>query len=173
MTTTIRRFGLGLGGALVVLGAIAAVHASAQNTAGAPGAFMGHRGARGIGGGLPLGRLAAKLGLSDAQKDQIKTIMLSHRDEWKSLADRAAAARKALNDAVTADTIDENAIRQASAAQAAVQADRAVARARVHAEVFQVLTPDQQKQARDLQAQMKAKADQFRQRLEQRRGGQP
>jgi periplasmic protein CpxP/Spy len=173
MTTLVRRFGLGLGAALVVLGAIAAVHASSQNTAAGPAPFMGHRNARGMGGGLPFGRLAGQLGLSDAQKDQIKTIMQSHRDEWKSLADRASAARKALNDAVTADTVDENAIRQASAAQAAVQADMAVTRARVHAEVFQVLTPDQQKQAKELRAQMKAKQDQFRQRLEQRRGGQP
>ena len=84
-----------------------------------------------MGGGLgPLRMIAARLGLTDAQKSQIKTIMQSHGEEWKDLAARAATARKALHDAVTADAIDDNAIRQASAGVAAVEADAAVARAR-------------------------------------------
>ena len=45
--------------------------------------------------------------------------------------------------AVTADTIDEALIRQKSAEVAAVDADMAVARARAHAEVFQILTAEQ------------------------------
>src|SRR5262249_61694630 len=106
----------------------------------------------------------------DQQKDQIEAILQSHRDEWKAHSDRAAAARKTLSDAVAADTVDENAIRAASAAEASVRADMAVARARVHAEIFQVLTPDQQKQAKELHAQMQARMDGFRQRLFQRFG---
>ncbi len=164
MTTLTRRIGLALGAAALATGSIAAVYASTQNTADSPRAFMGHR----MGGGFGLGRIAAKLNLSDTQKDQIKTVVQSHRDEWKALADRAASARKALNAAVTADTIDETAIRQASSALAGVQGDIAVARARARAEIFQVLTPEQQAQAKQMEARVRARADQFRQRFQNR-----
>src|SRR5438477_12804789 len=95
----------------------------------------------------PLRMIASQLGLSDAQKEQIKSIAQAHREEWKALADREIGAHQALNAAVTADQVDEAAIRQRSAELATVQADTAVARARAHAEVFQVLTPDQQAKA--------------------------
>jgi periplasmic protein CpxP/Spy len=86
----------------------------------------------------------------DAQKDQIKTIADSHKDDWKSLADRARTAHGALNQAVTADTVDEALIRQRSADVAAVDADMAVARARVHTEVSQILTSEQKTKLKSL-----------------------
>ena len=90
---------------------------------------------------LPM--LGRDLELTDAQRDQIKAIADSHKDDWKALADRARTAHMALNEAVTADTIDEALIRQKSSEVAAVDADMAVARARAHAEVFQILTAEQ------------------------------
>ena len=60
------------------------------------------------------------------------------------LADRARTAHGALQAAVTADTVDDALIRQKSAEAAAVGADMAVARARSDAEVFQILTADQE-----------------------------
>jgi protein CpxP len=101
-------------------------------------------------GMLPM--LARELNISDAQKAQIKTIADSHRDEWKALGDRARTAHDALQQAVTADAVDEGLIRQRSAEVAAVEADMAVARARTHAEVFQLLTPEQKTQAKTLQS---------------------
>ena len=44
----------------------------------------------------PLRFAASQLGLSDAQKDQIKAIAGSHAGEWKGLADRERQARQAL-----------------------------------------------------------------------------
>ena len=99
--------------------------------------------------------LGRQLTLTDTQRDQINSISDSHKDEWQALAGRERAARMALQDAVTADTIDEGAIRQKSAELAAVDADAAVARARAHAEVLQVLTADQKAQLKTLQADMK------------------
>jgi Spy/CpxP family protein refolding chaperone len=90
-----------------------------------------------------LPRLGREVGLTDAQRDQIKAIADSHQDEWKGLADRARTARMALNAAVTAEAIDEALIRQKSSELAAVDADMAVARARTHAEVFKILTAAQ------------------------------
>ena len=107
---------------------------------------------------LPM--LGPRLGLTDAQQDQIKAIAAAHKDEWKALADRGRAAHLALDDAIGADTINEALIRQKSAEAAAVDADVAVARAHARAEVFQILTADQKTQLKTMQAQMKEHAGQ-------------
>ena len=103
--------------------------------------------------GLPP-MLMDRLNLTDAQREQVKSVMDSHRDEMKALAERGFAAHKALNAVVAGDQFDESAIRTKSADVAAIDADMAVLGARIHGEVWQVLTPDQRKQAKDLQAQM-------------------
>jgi Spy/CpxP family protein refolding chaperone len=163
MTATVKRMPLTLGAALVAigLGAGAYVHAQDQNTNQAPQPFRGGRmgpGGPGRGAGGPMGMLpmlGPQLGLSDAQRDQIKTIAATHKDEWKALADRGRTAHVALDGAIAADAIDEAVIRQKSAEAAAVDADVAVARAHAHAEVLQILTADQKTQLKTMQAQMK------------------
>jgi Spy/CpxP family protein refolding chaperone len=52
---------------------------------------------------------------------------------------------------------------------AAVDADAAVLRAKVHSEVWALLTPEQQQKARELKAQRVERRAQMRERLEQRR----
>jgi Spy/CpxP family protein refolding chaperone len=172
MTKTVKRISLGLGTGLIALGITAAAHAFAQNTNQTPGPFSG-RGMMGPGGpgrggqmgpgsrggpGGPMGMLpmlAPRLGLTDTQRDQIKNIAESHRGEWNALAARARVAHQALNEAVTADAIDEPLIRQRSADVAAVEADVAIARAHAHAEVLQLLTDDQKARLKTRQTQMK------------------
>jgi Spy/CpxP family protein refolding chaperone len=172
--TVIRRIALGVGAGIVALGVTAGVYASAQNTnqdpppfrgpggpgrpggPGGPGRFGGP-GGPGMPGG-PMGMLpmlAPRLGLTDAQKDQVKHIAESHKDEWKALADRGRTAHEALNDAVTAEGFDEALIRSRSAEIGFFEADMAVARARAHAEVFQILTAEQKTQMKTMQAAMK------------------
>jgi len=165
---TTKRLVLGVATGVLVLGVGAGVYATAQNTnqdprpfsrgpggpGGRGGPFDSAQGRRGGPGG-PMGMLpmfARELNITDAQKAQIKTIADSHRDEWKALGDRARTAHEALQHAVTADTVDEGLIRQRSAEVAAVEADMNVARARTHAEVFQLLTPEQKTQAKTLQS---------------------
>jgi Spy/CpxP family protein refolding chaperone len=96
-----------------------------------------------MGGFGLLGPMADRLGLSDAQKDQIKGILQSHRAEMKAIGERARAAHQKLEAAVSADTVDDAAIRQASAEVAAVEADMAVAQAHIRSEAVQVLTAEQ------------------------------
>ena len=91
--------------------------------------------------------------LTDAQKDQVKAIADSHNDEWKALADRGRAAHVALDEAITADTVDEALIRQKSAEVAAVDADMAVARAHAHAEVL----PDPDRRSADAAEELQAR----------------
>ena len=180
MTATVKRITLGIGASLVALGVTAGVyvHAQDQNTNQGPRPFRG----RGMGPGGPMGRggpggpmgmlpmFGPRLGLTDAQKDQVKNIAQSHTDEWKTIADRARTAHEALEDAVTADAIDEGLIRQRSAELGAVEADLAVARARTFAEVVQILTADQKAQLKTMQAEMKKRMTGRQDARRERRG---
>lgn len=145
---------IGIGAGIALLLAAAAPMVSAQNTNGAPGPFMG-RGMRGgppPGGpaGLPLGRL----GLSDQQRGQVRSIMDGHRDDQQAIGDRLRQAHDALEHAVQAGTFDEGAVRQAAMTLGEVETDAAVLRARIFSEVFQILTPEQQSQLRDLETRL-------------------
>jgi periplasmic protein CpxP/Spy len=166
MTATVRRIAFGVGAGLIALAVSVGVYATVQNTNQDPRPFSGRgRGPGGPGGpgrfggpGGPMGMLrmlGPQLNLTDPQKDQIKNLAASHKDEWKALADRARTAHAALNDAATADAVNESLIRQKSADVAAVDADMAVARAHAYTEVLQILTPDQKAQLKTMQAEMK------------------
>jgi len=160
MTATVKHIVLGTASVLVALGAGAGVfvHAQDQNTNPPARPFMGRGdgpGGRFGGPGGPMGilpMLGRELNLTDAQRDQVKTIAQSHASEWQALAERERTTRTALNAVVTADTIDEAAIRQKSSEVAAVDADMAVARAHAHAEVMQILTADQKAQLKAMQS---------------------
>ncbi len=163
MTATVKRLTLTLGAGLFLVGLSAGawVHAQEQNTNPQAPPFRGRGmgpGRAGRGPGGPMGMmpmLGPRLGLTDAQKDQLKTIADTHKDEWKALAERGRSAHLALDDAIAADTVDEALIRQKSAEAAAVDADVAVARAHAHAEVLQILTADQKTQLKAMRAAMK------------------
>jgi periplasmic protein CpxP/Spy len=159
MTSTFKRITLGAVAGLLALGlgAGAFVHAQDQNSGrssrpfrGGPGGFGGPGGPMGM---LPM--LGRQLNLTDAQKDQIKSIAASHQNEWKAISDRERTAHDALNAAIMTDPVNDALVRQKSAEVAAVEADTAVARAHARAEVFQILTADQKTQLKDLQTKMK------------------
>lgn len=136
---------------------------------GGPGGF-GHRGFGGpfgrAGVGLPLGALD----LTDEQRTQVKGIFEQHRDEMRKAGERVRAAFRAQQDAVVAQPVDEGAIRAKSAELAAAQADAAIVRARIHSQVFQVLTPEQQQKAQELRAKRAERMNQERERFQQRQG---
>ena len=93
----------------------------------------------------------AGLSLTDAQRDQIRTLREAQRKDAQTLRDKMRAARKQLRQAMRADVPDEAAVRSAAGALAALQADQAVHQARARSQFMKVLTPEQQarmKQAR-------------------------
>ena len=94
-----------------------------------------------------------RLDLSQDQRDRVKQILDSHRDDQQALAQRAMAAREALESVITAANFDESLIRAKAADLAAVETDQTVARARIYAEVFQILTSEQQAKLKTLQAE--------------------
>ena len=168
MTKTWQRIAaIGLGVALATGAGLATVAAREQGPGG-PG--MGRRGPGGSGGhdgpiALPLRDLA----LTDTQREQVRTTIAAHKAEFDAVRGRMHTARTALQDAVTADAFDEAGVRQKSVDMAAVEADAAVLRAKVHSEVWALLTPEQQQKARELKAQRAERRAQMRERFEQRR----
>ena len=121
-----------------------------------------------------IGQELRMLDLSDVQRQQVRAILDSHKDELKAIGDRMQTARKALHDAITADAVDETAIRTKAADVALVDADAAVLHAKMHAAVFAVLTPEQQQKAKELRGtmenRMKGGRERIRQHIEQRFG---
>jgi periplasmic protein CpxP/Spy len=138
------------------------------------GRGFGPGGPGGPGGrGLPL----RELELTDAQREQVKGIFDSHKDEFQAIGERLKTARQAQRAAADTQPLDEGAIRAKAADVAAVEADAAVLRAKVHAAVFQVLTPEQQEKAKALRAEREKRAaerrQQFQERRQQRRQANP
>jgi Spy/CpxP family protein refolding chaperone len=99
----------------------------------------------------PAGMIRLHLGplnLTDQQREQVRSILANHKADFQGLNQRAEPARKAMDEAIVAG--DEAAIRQRGAELGAIQTDRALLAARVRAEVFKVLTPEQQQKAQTL-----------------------
>jgi Spy/CpxP family protein refolding chaperone len=154
MTRITKQIGLGAGITAMALALGAGAFAAAQDQSinsrgrrGGPPSFQA-RGAQDDEAGRPrpMARMAPRLdglGLTDAQQEQVRTIVRSHEADVTATLERGRAAREALQTAVTADTIDEPAIRARSAEVAAIEADLAVSRARVRSDVLQTLTPEQ------------------------------
>ena len=116
---------------------------------GGPGGRMGGPGGPG-GFGLPGLR---ELDLTDAQKEQIKTIQQSHRAEVQQIGERTRTAQRAIDEAAGGASVNEAAIRSQSTALAAAIADGAILRAKVNAEIFNVLTAKQQQKLNEFRAQ--------------------
>ena len=139
----------------IALAAGTGLLAQNQNTNQDQRPFSGRMGRGGPGApGGPMGMFGffgPGLNLTDAQKAQIKTIADSHKAEWQALGERARTAHQALEATMSAGTVDEGLIRAKSAEVAAVEADMAVASARARAEVWPILTPEQQAQVKEHQ----------------------
>ena len=131
----------------------AAVTTMTLSAQGGPGGPRAGRMGPGGPGGFGLPGLRA-LDLSDAQKDQIKSITESHRDEVRQVSERVREAQRAMDMATESGTVNEGDIRSKSTALASAMADGAILRAKVNAEILNVLTPDQQQKLQEFRTQM-------------------
>ena len=87
---------------------------------------------------LPLGQLD----LDDAQREQVNSVMQQNRE-----------SHRALEEAVAADVLNEQAIRAAASALGVAQGDAAVRRAYARNQIWQLLTSEQQVRAQEIQAE--------------------
>jgi Spy/CpxP family protein refolding chaperone len=120
----------------------------------------GARAGRGFDAGFALGQL----NLSDAQKQQVRDITQRHRQQTQPTMQRLQQAMQEQRAAINQVPVNEGAVRDASAALAKVQADMAVEQARVHADIFNILTVEQQEKAKQLEQQAQARQQERRQR---------
>ena len=148
------RIGAAVGAAILTVGLGAAAlsiagdqqnQTAADGRRGGPGFGRG-RGPMGPLGGLPL----RELNLTESQREQVRTIVESRESETRAIGERAMAAREALHAATTSPSFDEGLVRTRAAEVAALDADLAVAHARIFADVFQILTPEQQAKAKEI-----------------------
>lgn len=186
MNGTTKRIVLGVSAAALAISLAGAAVAARQNTSpaqgpgGGPGGRLGGpggpggfgRGGRGGPGGAMgvLGpMMIERLDLTQDQRDRVKQILDSHREEQQALAERGRTAHNALEAATTSSAFDESLIRARAADVAAVDADMTVARARIYAQVFQILTSEQQSKLKSLQAERQQREEQMRTNQQQRR----
>jgi len=144
--------------AVLLVGTVAEV--AAQDGRARPG-FARGGGPGGLGLFGPGGAGIEGANLTDAQKDQVKAIVESHRDELRGLLDRQAQARRTLAVAAENGRVDDAAANEVGAASAAV----ALTEARMRVEVFQLLTPEQR-------AAVQKRAAERAERFSERRGRQ-
>ncbi|HUI84498.1 MAG TPA: Spy/CpxP family protein refolding chaperone [Candidatus Binatia bacterium] len=137
--------------ALVLCGAVMLSYAQQSNENGGASAWSGHR--HGY-----FGHMARELNLTDAQKQQIRTMMQSQRATLRPLMQQLAQNRLAMLNATANGTFDQAKVQALATQQSQITAQLAVQKASIHSQIYnQVLTPDQ-----------KAKADQMRQKQVER-----
>ena len=158
---------LGLGAALLAAFIVSAAGgALAQNTGGgqAPPAQQRADPGRSIGGpggrGGPMGALGVfgpalrQLNLTEDQRQRLRGIAESHRDEMRVIAGATGRRMRPCSEPSRQEPWTKG--RSGRAAEvAAGDADMAIAQARIYSEACQVLTPEQQAQLKKLQAEMK------------------
>jgi Spy/CpxP family protein refolding chaperone len=146
--------------ALTAIG-VATIRAQSGQTHGPPAQTDQRRpgGGRGFGGpfgGGPGGPLIPRVpDLTDAQREQIRAIADRHQAEMRPLLEKLRTAQVALEDAIVTNPTDEATIRLRSADVASAEADLAVVRGQVYAEVVALLTPEQQQKLQQQRQQMK------------------
>ncbi len=141
---------------VIVVGALllaTAVDAAAQGPRfgrgnGGPRGFIGD--ASGRGGGIAgLMRLS---GMTDAQRQQIRTLTSQRREELATLGRQVAEARRGLMASAESGQIDESKATEVGNAASAL----ALARARLQADVYAVLTAEQKSELAKRREQMRA-----------------
>jgi len=148
---------------LTVTAALAALLAGGVAFAQAPdgGGRAGRgRGGFGPGGGLPL----RALNLSEAQQEQVRTLTQQYREQNRTAAERLRTAMDAQRKGVATIPVNEELIRSTTRELAEAQAEVAIQQARLQTEIFGLLTPEQQGNAKKLQAERAARLQQRQQR---------
>jgi periplasmic protein CpxP/Spy len=136
----------------------------------AQGPRGGGPGGPGRGGriGAP-GMALRQLNLTEAQEEQIRSIRERERADAQAAQEALRKAHDAQRDAIETVPVNEGLVRQTTQALADAQSDLALQQARVFNEVWAVLTPAQQAQAKKLRAERDARQADRQQNRQERR----
>jgi Spy/CpxP family protein refolding chaperone len=97
-----------------------------------------------------LPRLADKLELTQAQRDQIHAIIEDGKPELEALRDQSAAAREQFHETTDFGNFDETAYRSFFESQAQLHVEMQLIGAQMVSHVFVLLTPEQRQELLDL-----------------------
>jgi len=150
------RFRLLTAALAVLMGSVMAV----SQTADAPPPMHGHE--FGMHGDR-MGFFAKQLNLTDDQKTQMKSVMQKEHPAMKPLFQQQHLIDQQLRQYVEG-TFDQAKVQALAAQKAQIQAQMTVAETRIHNELYQLLTPDQQAQLKQLQANRDARMQKHMQR---------
>ena len=115
----------------------------------------------------------AGLNLTQAQRDEIRTLREAQRKDAQPLREKMRTARRQLQQAMRADVPDEAAIRSAAGAVAALQADQAVQQALARTQLMSVLTPEQQARMKQARARATQRAQRTQRATRTQRAQRP
>lgn len=105
------------------------------------------KGAHMHGGGMfsehAIGFLTDYLDLTAAQQAQVKDIVAKEKPTLDSLHQQMKQGRDELKQLETSGTFDEAKVRAAASQQSQTMTDLIVEKARIHSQLFQILTPEQ------------------------------
>ena len=105
-----------------------------------------------------LGFFADYLNLSDEQQAQMKTILHKEHPAMKPLFEQAHQIDLQLRQ-YAEGTYDEAKVRALAAQKAQLETEMTVQKTRIHNELFQVLTPDQQAKMKEIEARHEARIE--------------
>jgi Spy/CpxP family protein refolding chaperone len=116
-----------------------------------PGGFFGHGGAHdGFGPEMLLGRLADRLELTDDQRAQIEAIADTCRAQTSDLRDQIEAAWESYRENHEMGAFDETQARAFAETVSGIHAQLMVEHMRAASQAFNVLTPEQQAELKEL-----------------------
>ena len=133
------------------------------------GSGFGGRGGRGFGPGGP-GLVLNELNLTDAQREQVREIRGRYREQIQTLSRRLGDLTAKQRQAIETVPVNETLITSATQDMTQAEVEVAIQEARINADIWSVLTPEQQAKATKLRAERKAQMEQRRQENQQRRG---
>ncbi|MDQ3635587.1 MAG: Spy/CpxP family protein refolding chaperone [Acidobacteriota bacterium] len=119
---------------------------------------FGKRGRRGM-RGHGIGHMFRMLDLTDAQKEQMKTIRQTSRENTKSLREQMKSNRQQLQQLTENGTFDEGAVTAIAGQQGQLHAQMTVAKLRVRSQMYNVLTADQKAKLATIKAEFKKKME--------------
>ena len=138
----------------VLVGTIVAKSQTAED-APPPPPMHGHE----FGMGAPTGFFARQLNLTDDQKTQMKAVFEKERPTLKPLHEQERQIDQQLHQ-YAEGTFDQAKVQILAAQKAQVQTQLTIAETRIHNEMYQLLTPEQQTQLKQLEADREARMQQ-------------
>jgi len=104
-------------------------------------------------------RVADRLDLSDTQREQVRDVLKAHKSGILASIQQVRTSRAALRQAIDTDPVDEGTIRSRAADMGRAEADAAVVRAQIRAEILPILNDEQKAKLAALRTRVEGGGD--------------